>query len=132
MSVKHRILFVDDEPFVLSALSRLLRRDYDVVTAPGGGEGLAAIRQGPPFAAVVSDLRMPEMDGMTFLEEVRQLAPDTARILLSGLSDEAGAVEAVREGRIFQILMKPASREELLQALSAAVEGRGQNGTGRE
>jgi len=117
-----RVLCVDDEPLVLEAMQDNLRRTFDLTTAAGGAEGLAKIQDGPPFAVVVSDMRMPGMDGATFLSFVRQVSPDTVRMLLTGQSDMDTAVLAVNEGQIFRFLTKPCARADLLQAVRAAVE----------
>src|SRR3954467_8841697 len=94
-AMPEKILFVDDDPAILSAFLRLLRhetlsRDYltltpfVVDTAPGGPEALAAMRQRGPYAVIVSDLRMPGLDGVQLLEEARAVSPQSVRILLTG------------------------------------------------
>ncbi|HEY7065177.1 MAG TPA: HD domain-containing phosphohydrolase [Chloroflexota bacterium] len=117
-----RVLCVDDEPNVLEGLRRTLRGQYRVTTAVGGAAGLEAIQHDGPFAVVVSDLRMPEMDGVAFLSRVRQLSPDTVRVLLTGQADLDAAIAAVNEGHIFRFLSKPCPQPTLLQALDAATE----------
>ena len=102
-----RILCVDDEPHLLEAIARGLRHDYDVTTAASAADGLAAIAQQPAFAIVVSDLRMPGRDGISFLSEVHRVAPDTVRVLLTGNADLDGAIAAINEGHIFKFLTKP-------------------------
>ena len=69
-----KILFVDDDPNILAAFQRQLRKDFSVHTALGGEEGLRAVSARDPFAVIVSDLRMPGMDGIQFLSRVRQTA----------------------------------------------------------
>lgn len=115
-----RILCVDDEPRVLSALARQLRMHYDVTTAESGSLGLAELAA-TPVCVVVSDMRMPGMDGAAFLAEVRRLYPDTVRILLSGQADLNDAATAVNQGGIFRFLQKPCSTEDFLAALAEAV-----------
>jgi response regulator RpfG family c-di-GMP phosphodiesterase len=117
-----RILCVDDEPHVLEGLGRYLRRRYDLVTAVGGAAGAEAVQRDPGFAAVVSDLRMPKVDGVAFLAHARKVAPDAVRILLTGQADVKAAMAAVNEGRIFRFLSKPCAPEVMLQTLDAAVE----------
>ncbi|MFO0748465.1 MAG: response regulator [Myxococcota bacterium] len=117
-----RVLCVDDEANVLEGLTLLMRRRYEVLTA---GDGVAALellrRPGPPFAAIVSDMRMPRMDGATFLTEARRLAPDTMRILLTGQADMHSAIIAVNEGQIFRFVTKPCQPPALLATIDAAV-----------
>ncbi|MBZ5609689.1 MAG: response regulator [Acidobacteriia bacterium] len=120
--MNRRVLLVDDEPNVLHGFERLLRKDFEMVTALGPEPGLEAIREQGPFAAVVSDLRMAGMDGNQFLAQVRQLAPDTVRIMLTGQADLSAAIQAVNQGNIFRFLLKPCPRESMQQALQAALE----------
>lgn len=116
-----RILFVDDEPNVLAAFRRQFHGGYDVATACGGEEGVAAVRGSEPFAVIVSDMRMPGMDGAQFLGRIRELAPDSVRVLLTGYADQRSAVAAVNEGNIFRFLTKPCPPEVLTKALEACV-----------
>ena len=117
-----RILCVDDEPRVLSGLTRLLRNWFDVTTAASGIAGLEAIRDQEPFLVVVSDMRMPKMDGATFLSHVRRVSPDTVRILLTGQAELDAAIAAVNEGEIFRFLQKPCPPDVLRKAIDGAVE----------
>lgn len=116
-----RILFVDDDVHVLRALTRGLRKHFDVETAAGPGEGLAKIASGGPYAVVVSDLRMPGIDGIEFLTRVRRAAPDTVRVMLTGYADLEAAMAAVNEGNTFRFLTKPVQPQALRKALEAAV-----------
>jgi FixJ family two-component response regulator len=115
--VVEKILFVDDEPPVLEGYQRLLRREFAVSTAIGGYQGLAAIQANGPFAVVISDMRMPEMTGVEFLAQVRQKAPDSVRMLLTGHADFDAAIQAVNRGNIFQFLTKPCERSTLVEAI---------------
>jgi response regulator RpfG family c-di-GMP phosphodiesterase len=115
-----RVLCVDDEPNLLAALERTLFGQFDVVTANGGEAGLAAMAEAPPFDAVVSDMRMPGMDGAEFLALVRERAPDTVRILLTGQADAQSAIAAINRGAIFRFLCKPCPGDELVATLQQA------------
>lgn len=117
-----KILCVDDEPRILEGLRLHLRRGYDLVTAGSGEEGLVALAERGPFAVVMSDMRMPGMDGATFLEKVRHLDPDATRMLLTGHSELEAAVAAVNRGQIFRFLTKPIPPDELRRAFEAAAE----------
>jgi DNA-binding NtrC family response regulator len=99
-----RVLCVDDEPRVLEGLELRLRRHYDVEAAFDGATALQIIKTGGPFAIVISDMRMPGMDGATLLTQIREIAPDTVRILLTGFADTESAVAAVNGGQIFRFL----------------------------
>jgi CheY-like chemotaxis protein len=117
----NRILCVDDEPNVLHAFERQLRKQYDVQTASGPEIGLEKLTAGPPFAVVVSDMRMPVMDGAEFLGRVREKWPDTVRVMLTGQADLTSAIAAVNHGNVFQFLQKPCPGDVLERALQAAV-----------
>lgn len=117
-----RVLCVDDEPNILQGFERQLRKHFDVETALGPERGLEAISTRGPFAAVVSDLRMPGMDGTEFLARVKQLAPDTVRLMLTGQAELATTIAAVNRGSVFQFLTKPCPTEILVNALEAALE----------
>jgi CheY-like chemotaxis protein len=119
--MSEKILFVDDEPAVLDGYRRLLGRDLPVETAVGGVLGLAAIEASGPFAVVVSDMRMPQMDGAQFLTRVREISPDSVRMALTGQTDIATAMMAVNDGHIFRFMTKPISRENLLKAIEAGL-----------
>src|SRR5579884_3412778 len=97
-----RVLCVDDEPNVLEGLARTLRSLFILETAVGGSRGLDVLQQQGPFTIVVSDLRMPRMNGVEFLSKVKELAPDTVRVLLTGQGDFETAISAVNEGSIFR------------------------------
>jgi CheY-like chemotaxis protein len=116
------VLCVDDEPRVLEGIALSLRRRYDVVTAGGGMAALDVLHKDPTVAVVLSDMRMPMMDGTQFLHRCRHIAPDTVRLILTGQSDLGAAIGAVNEGQIFRFLTKPCPPAVLLPAIDAAVE----------
>lgn len=117
-----RILFVDDEVNLLQALERRLRRQFEIETAAGPEAGLQAIAERGPFAAVVSDLRMPVMNGIEFLTRVGKISRDTVRVILTGQADLPDAVAAVNQGQVFRFLTKPCPPEILVRTLEAALE----------
>ncbi|MGH8505530.1 MAG: HD domain-containing phosphohydrolase [Stenotrophobium sp.] len=116
------ILCVDDEPNVLTSLSLNLRRSYTVHTAISGAHGLKILREYPDIVAVMSDMRMPVMNGAQFLQEARKLVPDAPRILLTGYADLDTAMMAVNDGQIFRFLVKPSAPPTVLAAFDAARE----------
>lgn len=123
MSEKQRaqILCVDDEPNVLEGLSMHLQRHHDVFTATSGQEALELLRTKPAIAVVFSDMRMPQMDGATFLAKARQLAPHAVRILLTGQTELESAISAVNDGQLFRFLTKPCPPSSLLRACEDAI-----------
>ncbi len=117
-----RVLCVDDETAVLKGLERTLFEHFDVTTASSPKEGLVLIEEDGPFAVIVSDMRMPEMNGAEFLSAVRSCAPESVRILLTGQSDLESAIKAVNEGAIFRFLSKPCKAPLLIGTLTEAAE----------
>jgi FixJ family two-component response regulator len=117
-----RILFVDDDPRVLQAFERQFYKRFEIRTAIGPDLGLQTLANDGPFATVVSDLRMPGMNGIEFLTRVRQASPDTVRVMLTGDADLSAAMAAVNEGKIFQFLTKPCPSEMLTRTLESALE----------
>ena len=117
-----RILCVDDEPKILGAFQRQLCEQFDVETAVSGAEGLEVLASKGPFAVIVSDMRMPEMDGIQFLTVVKDRAPESVRMMLTGNADQQTAIDAVNEGNIFRFLTKPCPPEKLAKALTAGIE----------
>jgi ActR/RegA family two-component response regulator len=116
------VLFVDDEPHLLEGIARALHNHFAVSTATSAAEGLRLLKASGPFAVVVSDMRMPEMNGAQFLGKVRELAPDSVRIILSGQADLQQTIAAVNEGNIFRFLSKPCDSQSLIVAVETAVE----------
>lgn len=117
-----KILFVDDEQNVLNGIKRGLRKQFTIETALGPELGLEAITRNGPFAVVVSDLRMPGMDGIEFLSRVRKMARNTVRMMLTGNADLNSALNAVNQGNIFQFLTKPCSDDALINSLNLGIK----------
>lgn len=117
-----KVLCVDDERSVLDGYRRALRKKYQITIAVGPEEGLKELQNNGPFAVVVSDMRMPVMNGAEFLARVKKLEPDTVRIILTGYADAETAVAAVNEGGLFRFLTKPCPPEHLALALDDALE----------
>jgi YesN/AraC family two-component response regulator len=127
----HRILLVDDEPGVLSALSRLLRHTPLIVAGEtwstrvdacaGGDEAIARAREFA-YEAVISDFRMPGMSGVDVLKRMRELQPGAARVILSGYTDLNGLVAAINEARIDRFIAKPWNDFELVSTLTQVLE----------
>ncbi len=116
-----QVLLVDDEQNVLSALRRGLRGRFDLETAEGGPVALEMIRDRGPYAVVVTDMRMPEVDGLHVLSSVRKSHPDTMRVMLTGNADQKTAIDAVNEGAIFRFLNKPCPADVLGDTIEAAM-----------
>lgn len=121
-NMSEKILFVDDEPNILLAIQRQLRKRYELDTANGPIEGISKIKGDGPYAVVVSDFRMPEMDGVQFLAKVREMNSDTVRMMLTGFADVKITIEAVNQGKIFRFLTKPCSSDILVSALDSGLQ----------
>lgn len=117
-----RVLCLDDEPALLEGLERHLRKRYEVFTNTNGQQALETLVARGPFAVVVSDMRMPLMNGAVFLSKARELSPDSVRILLTGHADMESAVAAVNTGQIFRFLTKPCPAGQLLTHIEDAVK----------
>ncbi len=117
-----RILFVDDDENILRSFARNLKADYQVSTATGPEQGLATLKKSKAFAAVISDLKMPGMDGIAFLQKVATTHPATIRVMLTGFADLEVAMNAVNKGHVFRFLTKPCDLDTLKATVGAAVE----------
>ncbi|WP_419785600.1 HD domain-containing phosphohydrolase [Pseudodesulfovibrio sp.] len=122
MKNDRKVLFVDDEQNILDSYRASLRKRYKVETALGPGEGLRAVKESGPYAVVVSDLKMPKMDGITFLAKVQEMSPDTVRVMLTGHADLQSAISAVNEGSVFRFLTKPSPIDEMIRTLDIAMK----------
>jgi len=124
------VLFVDDEPSILRSIERIvIREPYRKLFCGSATEALAVLEQ-EPVAVIVSDMRMPVMDGLTFLRHVREKFPGRVRLVLSGYAQVAQVLAAVNTGEVFRFLMKPvddpeAYRETLWLALHEAFRREG-------
>jgi response regulator RpfG family c-di-GMP phosphodiesterase len=121
---RHHILLVDDEESITKALQRLFRREsHEIHTASGGEEALHLLRESAnPFSLIVSDQRMPGMNGAEFLAKAREIFPGSIRILLTGYSDMTAVVDAVNRGQIHRYMTKPWNDEELLLVVRQSLE----------
>ena len=120
--MNEKILFVDDDPNILAAFRRYLRKEFSFETTLSGQEALEVIEKKGPFAVIVADMRMPEMDGIEFLRTVKESYPDSVRMMLTGNADQQTAIGAINEGYIFRFLNKPCPQETLSAALRAGIE----------
>jgi len=124
--MSERILLIDDDPNLLSGLQRQLRKQFNLVTAEGGAAALEAVKkanaEGDPFAVALSDMRMPGMDGIETLSKIRQVSPDTVRMMLTGNADQQTAIDAINLGNIFRFFTKPCPAETLAPGLQAGLD----------
>jgi len=120
-TVAEKILLVDDDNSILDGYRRSLSREFPMETAVGGQQALQMVAESGPYAVVVSDMRMPGMDGIQLLSKIKALSPDTIRVMLTGNADTDTAVNAINEGSIFRFLNKPCSKEVMAKTLTAAL-----------
>jgi DNA-binding NtrC family response regulator len=115
------VLFVDDDPQLLLGLALSVRAEYGATIALGAEDAIGAIQMLGPPTIVVTDLRMPGMDGTRFLDYIRERFPNSVRIVLTGGADVGEAERLVAEGHVFRFLTKPCFTETILGALAEAV-----------
>lgn len=118
---KLKALFVDDEPMILEGLSQLFDMTYDVYTACSGQEAIEYARQLPDLAIVVSDQRMPGLKGIDVLRAIKEISPDTIRILLTGFADADAILDSVNVGEVFRYVRKPWVPETLRSIVALAM-----------
>lgn len=114
------VLFVDDDLNVLKSYKRTMSSSFKVTIASEPEEGLRLLAEKGPFAVIVSDMKMPGMNGIEVLTRAQQISPDTSRILLTGYADQQTAIDAVNKGEVFRFLTKPCEVETLASMLKAA------------
>ena len=118
-----RALFVDDEENILKALQRLLMdEDFEVLTASSAKEGLQLLLQTENVGLIVSDQRMPEITGVQFLEQAKEMVPEALRIMLTGYADLTATMDAINRGGAYRYITKPWNDEELIQTIRDAVQ----------
>jgi response regulator RpfG family c-di-GMP phosphodiesterase len=120
--MNRKVLLVDDDVNILAAYRRVLRGKLELSVAESGKEALTILKRSDPFAVIVSDYRMPEMDGIEILARARELCPDTVRIMLTGQADMQAAIDAINQGNIFRFLTKPCPSEIFLKQVYAGME----------
>ena len=116
-----KILLVDDDSNILEGYRRSLSREFLMETAEGGPQALALATDRGPYAVVISDMRMPGMDGIQLLSRIKTLSPDTIRVMLTGNADTETAINAINEGSIFRFLNKPCAKEMMAKTVTAAL-----------
>jgi serine/threonine-protein kinase len=116
---KAKLLFVDDEERILNALRSVFRGHYNVFTASSGPEAMEFMKRFHPHV-VISDQRMPEMTGVEFLRQIKDIAPHTVRILLTGYSDLASIVGSINDGEVFRFISKPWDNAEIQKIVGEA------------
>jgi type II secretory ATPase GspE/PulE/Tfp pilus assembly ATPase PilB-like protein/DNA-binding NarL/FixJ family response regulator len=119
---RYRLLIVDDEPGVLNALKRVFHQEnYEVLTAPSGEQGLKVLAEATTHL-VISDFRMPGINGAEFLRAVRDRSPDTIRIMLTGHADSDAVMGAINEGAVYKFILKPWDDNDLRITVALALE----------
>lgn len=117
-----KVIFIDDEPHILKAFIRLFRKDdIDICTTTSPTE-VCELVQNDTFALIVSDQRMPEIEGTGLLEQVRAISPHTVRIILTGYADKDAAIQAINQGSVYRFLTKPWDDDELRNEVKRAIE----------
>ena len=115
------ILVVDDEEKLLRGIERQQGDDFDITTALGPKRALETLEDNGPFAVVVSDMQMPEMNGIELLNEIKTRHPNTVRMMLTGFAELKTTIDAINRGHIFRFLTKPCSEEDLAAAFETGL-----------
>jgi len=118
--MQNRIMFVDDEEYLLSSIERQLRNQFNIDTCTSAAEALDCIKK-HTYSVIIADYHMPCMNGVEFLAKVKEITPRTVRILFTGKADLNMAISAVNEGQIFKLLCKPYPTEKLISVLRQAL-----------
>ena len=117
-----KILFVDDEPRILQAYQRSLKKEFSIDIAVGAADGLIVLASQGPYAVIISDQQMPGINGLQFLAKARERSPESVRVMLTGNSDQQTAIDALNQGNIFRFLTKPCSLTELAKTITDAMD----------
>ena len=120
--MNNKILCVDDEESILRGFQLNLRKDFELHLASNGKEGLEVFEKEKGFALVLSDMRMPEMDGATMLSKIKEIDSEVVTVLLTGHTDFESAIAAVNEGNVFRMLSKPCPPETLIKVLKDGLD----------
>ncbi|MBN2041906.1 MAG: response regulator [Spirochaetes bacterium] len=119
--MENKILIVDDDENILSSLKRQFHNKYSIVTAVSGKQGLEEFEKQKPFAVVISDYRMPEMNGAEFLAKVREKYPNTVRFMLTGQADMEGIIDVINQGQVFRFLTKPCPPDLMIKNIEDGI-----------
>lgn len=119
--IKHSILCVDDEQHNLDALFRTLRKDYNVIMALNGKDGLQILRA-HDISLIITDQRMPEMTGVEFLKQSLEIKPDIQRIILTGYTEVDDLISAINTGQVYRYVTKPWEPNDLKLTIKNALE----------
>ncbi|MEO1498563.1 MAG: response regulator [Planctomycetota bacterium] len=120
--MNNRVLFVDDDPMLLSSMERCLGDEFDLTTSLSGADALQRIAQARVFGVIISDMRMPSMNGVEFLQQAMSRSPHSVRMMLTGNQDVQTAIRAVNEGQVAKFLNKPSDPREIASALRTGLK----------
>ena len=118
----HKILYIDDDAENLRTFKRLFRKEYDILLAESGEEGLRILQEHAPIPIIITDQRMPEMTGIEFLDQSIQISPESIRMILTGFTDVQALIDAINTGRVYRYITKPWDEQELYVTLKRAIE----------
>jgi len=118
---KSKILIVDDDEVILDSLKRNLICDYEVITKRSGYSAMVEVEQDRTFKVILSDYKMPGMNGLDFLVSAKRLSPSSRRILLTGYADLQIAIDAVNKGMVYRFLTKPCKTPQIIEIIKTAI-----------
>lgn len=119
--INEKVLVVDDDPAILTLYKKHFESVVDIFTAQHPLEGLEILKKSGPFALLVTDFKLPEIDGLQLINKASEIAPDMVKILMTGYADLDLAIKAINEGRVFRFLTKPCSNKDMAASFIAAI-----------
>ena len=119
---RHKILYIDDDAENLRTFKRLFRKEYEILLAESGEEGLQLLQEHAPISIIITDQRMPEMTGIEFLDQSIRISPDSIRMILTGFTDVQALIDAINTGRVYRYITKPWDEQELYVTLKRAID----------
>jgi response regulator RpfG family c-di-GMP phosphodiesterase len=116
-----KIILVDDEKNILEAYKRNLAGEFNIITADSGDGAIEIIRKEPRIPVIITDYKMPGMNGVELLKKIKEIAPDTVQIMLTGQAEINAVINLINKGKIFRFLTKPCSPEDLISNINDAL-----------
>ena len=117
-----KILFVDDDEKFLNLYEKKFSNKYEIHTAKDAKSAIKMLNHNDSFAVIIADMFMPEINGIEFLEKVKDKSPDSIRIIITGECNLDIAIQAINRGNVFHFLTKPCTKEEIKSILDSGIE----------
>lgn len=119
---KPKLLYVDDEPFNLTLFKALFKKKFDLIVANSGEEGVQLFKDNPDVNVVISDMRMPNMDGVQFVKKIKKMKKETPCFILTGFNESNDLIDALNEQLIIKTFHKPLDKDHIEEYILAYLE----------